>query len=312
MKISIVLPIFNEVENINILYEEILGALSASGYDFEVIFIDDGSTDGSQDLIRNLCAKNSNKCKGVFFRRNFGQTAAMAAGIDHAKGDVLVFMDSDLQNDPHDIPALMAKLNEGFDVVAGWRKNRMDKAFSRILPSKIANWVIRSVTGVKVHDMGCSLKAFRIEIIRDVRLYGEMHRFIPVFADAAGGRVTEIVVNHRPRIHGSSKYGIDRTLRVILDLITVKFLLSYLRKPMHFFGGVGISLIALALGTLTSLLYFKLANGESMVRSPLLLLSAILFLLSIMSVLMGLLAEMQTRTYYESQKLPINRVKEVV
>ncbi len=311
MKISIVLPVHNEEENLIPLTEEILEVLNSHEIPYEIIFVDDGSTDRSKEIIRELSTKNDN-IRAVIFRRNFGQTAAMAAGIDHATGEVIFLMDSDRQNDPHDIPKMLGEIKNGNDVVVGWRKDRQDAAVSRKLPSRIANHLIRKVGGVHVHDLGCSLKAFKRELIKEVHLYGEMHRFIPLYTNAIGARMAEMVVNHRPRVAGQTKYGISRTFRVILDLITVKFLLSYTTRPMYFFGKVSFGLFISCFITSIFLVIHKFANDISIIQSPLLILSAVLFILGGNFLLMGLLAELQMRTYYEAQNKPSYYVRERV
>ncbi len=311
MNISIVLPVHNEQDNITPLYDEIAHVLSKESYEGEIICVDDGSTDSSTKVIRSLAQKDT-RVKLVEFTRNFGQTAAMAAGIDHAAGDVVILMDADRQNDPADIPVLLNKLNEGFDVCVGWRKNRQDKAINRKLPSKIANYIIRKVGGVQVHDLGCSLKAFKRELIQSVKLYGEMHRFIPLYTTAAGGKITEVVVNHRARVAGVTKYGINRTFKVILDLITVKFLMKYATKPMYFFGGGGLLMFVFSFITSLFLIAHKFLHNISIIQSPLLILAAVFFILAFNFILMGLLAEMQMRTYFESQNKPSYFVKETV
>jgi glycosyltransferase involved in cell wall biosynthesis len=248
----------------------------------------------------------------VDLRRNFGQTAAIAAGIDHADADVVIMMDADLQNDPADIPRLLEKIDEGYDVVSGWRRDRKDKFITRRVPSMIANGLISSVTGVHLHDYGCTLKAYRREVIDEIRLYGEMHRFIPVFASAAGANITELVVNHRPRLYGKSKYGLWRTFKVMLDLITVKFLLSYRTTPMYLFGGFGLGLIGVSMLTLFVALLNKWIRGASLIRTPLPQLAATFFILGMQSILMGLLAELLVRTYHESQDKPTYVVRRVI
>ncbi len=309
MKLSVVVPVFNEEENLPRLFDELCAVLREHALDAEVILVDDGSTDESRELIRRQTEADP-RFKGVLFARNYGQTAAMVAGIDHAQGDVIVPLDADLQNDPRDIPRLLEKIDEGYDVVSGWRKNRQDKLVSRRLPSVLANRLIAQVGGVHIHDYGCTLKAYRKTVLEHVRLYGEMHRFIPIYAHWAGGKVTELVVNHRPRVAGTSKYGIMRTFKVLLDLLTVKLLGSYATKPIYFFGGVGFLL------TLSSVLVVLAAVVEKLVwnqfphRFSMLILGAFLFLVGMQSVMMGLLAEMQVRTYHESQSKPIYIVRD--
>ncbi len=307
--LSIVVPVYNEQECLQGIHEEICRSLDGK-YTFEIIFVDDGSTDGSFAVLEKIYQADR-RVRVISFRRNFGQTAAMSAGFDYARGQVIVPLDADGQNDPADIPRLIEKLNEGYDIVGGWRKNRKDKTITRKIPSKIANIIIAKLTGVHLHDYGCSLKAYRHEIFENVRLYGEMHRFIPAVANWIGAKTTEIVVNHRPRMAGKAKYGLERTLKVILDLITVKFLGSYSTKPIYVFGGLGIfSFIASVLNGL-AVLYFKFLHPRpiAMNRNPLLILTAILLLATIQFVLMGLLAELIVRTYHESQDRPIYTVR---
>ncbi len=311
MRVSLVVPCFNEAENIPRLIEEIDAVIGEHQLDAEVILVDDGSRDGTRDLVVAQAEKDP-RYKAVVFRRNFGQTAAMVAGIDHAAGEVIIPLDADLQNDPADIPRLLAEIDKGYDVVSGWRKNRQDKLLSRRFPSVIANRLIAKVGGVDIHDYGCTLKAYRKSVIEHVRLYGEMHRFIPIYASWAGGRVAEIVVNHRPRTAGVSKYGIGRTFKVILDLLTVKLLGSYATKPIYFFGFIGF--VLLSAGGLCGLgvVAIKLAGIVWQHTFSLGLLGAFLILVGMQSVMMGLLAELQVRTYHESQQKPIYLVKETV
>ena len=299
-KVSIIVPIYNERENLEPFLNELAQTLDATGEDYETILIDDGSTDGSDSYIETLPAKDP-RIRVIQFRRNFGQTAAMAAGFDHASGSILVPTDADMQNDPRDIPAILAKLREGYDVVSCWRKNRQDPWLTRRLPSKLANALISWISGVHLHDYGCTLKGYRREVVEHIRLYGEMHRFIPVYASWAGARVVEIPVRHHARRSGTSKYGLSRTLKVILDLITVKMLGSYSTKPMYFFGGVG--LMSCGCGLIFALwtLYDKYINLVKAHNNPLLLLAVFLFLLGVQFVLMGLVAELVIRTYFESQ-----------
>ena len=307
--ISIVVPIYNEEENIPALHDAVTGALVASGLEYELILVDDGSIDGSFPLLQALAGKDP-RVRVIRFRRNFGQTAAMAAGFDAAAGRVVVPMDGDLQNDPADIPRLLARVDEGYDVVSGWRKNRRDTFVNRKLPSMIANGLISLMTGVHLHDYGCTLKAYRREVLDGINLYGEMHRFVPALASQIGARVAELPVNHRPRLHGTSKYGISRTLRVVLDLMTVKFLLSYSTKPIQLFGkwGVYTFLAGFLSGGLT--IYMKLFDNMSMNRNPLLILTAFLLFMGVQFIVLGLLAELNARTYYEAQGKPIYVVRE--
>jgi len=311
MELSVVIPVYNEEENVEPLFREIKGILASLGKSFEIIAVDDGSKDGTFALLSRLHRAESS-LKVVRLKRNFGQTAALAAGLAHAEGDIVVLMDGDLQNDPADIPALLAKLDEGNDLVAGWRYNRRDSFFNRRLPSMIANRLISWMTTVKLHDYGCTLKAMRKDVAKGLRLYGEMHRFIPAIAYERGAQVTELKVNHRPRAHGTSKYGISRTLRVILDLLTVKFLSSYSTRPAHIFGPIGVisGLIgfALALYLTVQKLFYDLDIGSR----PLLLLAVLLIFIGFQFVTMGLLGEMLARTYHESQDRPVYVVGEVL
>lgn len=309
--VSVVVPLFNEEESIPALQTQLTAALVALNRPFEIIIVDDGSRDGSLALLRQWQAQDPAHVRVVRFRRNFGQTAAFAAGFDRARGAVIVTIDADLQNDPADIGLLLAKIDEGYDVVSGWRVQRQDAALSRRLPSRIANALISRVTGVTLHDYGCSLKAYRHEVLQNVRLYGELHRFIPAIASWMGTAVAEIPVNHRARQFGRSKYNLSRTFRVILDLITVRFLLGYATRPLHVFGGIGLTLGAL--GTLIGLYltYLKLLLGQSIGSRPLLLLAVLLVVLGVQMMSIGLLGEMTMRTYYEAQNKPIYVIREV-
>lgn len=312
MHISIVIPIYNEEENIPLLKVALDNALSKlKGHTWEVILVDDGSTDSSAEKIHQIAQADPGHVVAIDLRRNFGQTAAIAAGIDHAKGDIIVLMDADLQNDPADIPLLVEKIEQGYDVVSGWRKDRQDTFLTRTLPSKIANWLISVVTGVHLHDYGCTLKAYRREVLTGFRLYGEMHRFIPAYASSVGAKIVEVPVRHHPRKYGKAKYGLGRTFKVILDLFTVKFLMSYAQKPIYVFGGTGIVLMSLSVLTVTVLVIRRLTIGEHLIRSPLLLLSVMLFIMGFQSLLMGLLAEVLNRTYHESQHKPIYTVRAI-
>lgn len=311
MKLSVVIPIYNEVENIRALYEELRDVLVSLGKEYEIVFVDDGSSDQSLVLLEEIAGQDGHVVV-VSFRRNFGQTAAMAAGFDHATGDVIVTMDGDMQNDPRDIPKLLAKMEEGYDLVSGWRFNRQDAFINRKLPSMIANRIISGVTGVHLHDYGCTLKIFHRDITRGIKLYGEMHRFIPAIASGMGSRIAEIAVNHRPRRFGTSKYGISRTVRVVLDLLTVKFFLSYATRPIQVFGLFGIICGALG-GLLTLVMIIQRQFFDTpMGNRPLLLLAVLLIFMGVQFVSIGLLGEFQTRTYHESQNKPVYTVRKVL
>ncbi|MRR05979.1 MAG: glycosyltransferase [Deltaproteobacteria bacterium] len=311
MDLSIVVPIFNEEENVSALHREVVAALDACGIEYELILVDDGSTDGSLRLLREIAAGDT-RVKVISFRRNFGQTAAMAAGFDAATGKVVVPMDGDLQNDPADIPKLLAKIDEGYDVVSGWRRDRKDAFLNRTLPSILANRFISGMTGVRLHDYGCTLKAYRREVLDGINLYGEMHRFVPALVSQFGAKVTELPVGHRPRLYGTSKYGISRTMRVILDLFTVKFLLNYSTRPIQLFGRLGIYTLFASLLTGGATIYMKFFHHTSMNRNPLLLLTAFLIFMGIQFIVLGLLGELNARTYYEAQGKPIYVVKEKI
>jgi len=306
--LSVTIPIYNEEENIPILYDRVKAALDKLGRKWELILVDDGSTDNSFLLLDEL-AERDKQVKVIHFKKNFGQTAAMMAGIDYAQGDIIIPMDGDLQNDPEDIHKLLEKLEEGFDVVSGWRKDRKDNPIKRNLPSRIANSLISNISGVKLHDYGCSLKAYRKDVIKDVKLYGEMHRFIPIYATWQGGRVTEMPVTHYPRQFGQSKYGINRVFKVLLDLIVVKFLQKYAQKPIYIFGGFGFVCLALSVVAFLFMLYYKIFSGVSFIQTPLPLIIIVFFSIGIQSVLLGLIAEMLNRTYYESQDKPVYMIK---
>lgn len=312
MKLSIIIPVYNETESLGPLQQAVHQAMDNLPVDWQVVYVDDGSSDGSQQILTKLAEADRDHTVAVILRRNFGQTAAIAAGIDHSDGDVIVLMDADLQNDPADIPLMMEKINEGYDVVSGWRVNRQDKFFTRVLPSRLANGLISIVTGVPLHDYGCTLKAYRREVLEGFRLYGEMHRFIPAYASQVGAKIIELPVHHHARKYGRTKYGLGRTLKVILDLFTVKFLLDYSKKPIYLFGGAGIGLIALSLLVLIYLVIMRIWQNEHLIRSPLLQMSAMLFILGFQSILMGLVAELLVRTYHESQDKPTYTVRSVV
>jgi glycosyltransferase involved in cell wall biosynthesis len=309
LDISVVIPVYNEQDNLQNIYQQTVDSLKDK-YSFEIIFIDDGSSDQSCKILEQLYEKDE-RVKVIMFRRNFGQTAAMSAGFHNAKGQVIIPVDADGQNDPADIPAMVEKLNEGFDIVSGWRKDRKDKTLTRKIPSMMANWLIGKMTGVKLHDFGCSLKAYRREVIETTKLYGEMHRFIPAIANWSGAKITEMVVEHHPRVTGKAKYGLERTVKVILDLVTVKFLGSYGTKPIYIFGGLGIFSGFTSIICGLAVLYMKFISPRhlSMNRNPLLLLSAILIITTVQLILMGLLAEMIVRTYHESQNRQIYTIR---
>ncbi|MBN2193643.1 MAG: glycosyltransferase family 2 protein [Polyangiaceae bacterium] len=308
VKVSIVVPVYNEEANVEALVAAISAAMDPVGDSYEIICVDDGSRDGTVALLNRLAATEPRLVVGVF-RRNFGQTAAMQAGISAARGTVVVFLDGDLQNDPKDIPRLLAKLDEGFDLVAGWRANRRDTFVNRKLPSVIANWLIGRITGVRLHDHGCTLKAVRADVARELRLYGEMHRFIAVMASLIGARIAEMPVTHHPRRFGKSNYGIGRTLRVILDLMTVMFLRSYLVRPMQMFGLAGLASSFAGFALCAYLAYLKLVHAEELANRPLLLLGVLLVLVGVQLLSLGLVAEVLGRTYHEAQGLPPYHVR---
>ncbi len=309
--LSLFLPVLNEEENVKPMHEKISRALENLNKTAEVIYVDDGSTDGSLNLLKEI-ARNDKRVRLISLRRNYGQTAAMSAGIDAAKGEILIPMDADLQNDPKDIARLLAKLDEGYDVVSGWRKDRKDKFITRKIPSMIANRIISWIGGVPLHDYGCSLKAYRRDILQDVKLYGEMHRFIPIYTSWAGARVTEIPVDHHPRTMGESKYGLSRTIKVVFDLITIKFLATYQTKPLYVFGTFG--LIGAALSFLSGVwaIILKIFYDVSFILTPLPLITIVMLAISVQFFLMGLLAELLVRTYHESQDKSIYAIKEKI
>lgn len=310
--VSVVIPLLNEVQSVPILHEKLHGAMASMKQPWEVVFVDDGSTDGSLQALEVLAAKDGDHTRVVALRRNFGQTAAISAGIDHSNGEVIVLMDGDLQNDPADIPKLLKSIEQGYDLVSGWRKDRKDYFITRIFPSRIANWIISRVTGVHLHDYGCTLKAYRREVLTGFRLYGEMHRFIPAYAGYAGARITEVEVRHHPRQYGQTSYGLERTVKVILDLFTVRFMRGYVYKPIYLFGGTGLLFGGMGTLGLAYLFARKFLFGAGVVSSPIFLLSALLFVLGIQSLLLGLIAEMVVRTYHESQAKPIYNVRYVI
>ena len=311
LEISIVVPLLDEQDNIVPLYEQIVQGVREPPVQYEIIFVDDGSSDNSFAVLEKL-QKTDAKVRVIRFRKNFGQTAALSAGFNHARGKIIVAMDADLQNDPADIPEMIAKLDEGFDVVSGWRKIRHDNTVTRLLPSKIANWLISRITGVKLHDYGCTLKAYRREVLAETKLYGEMHRFIPALASWSGAEITEMVVNHRPRTAGVAKYGLARTWKVLLDLLTVKFLGSFSTKPIYIFGGLGLLCAAGSIVFGLTVIYQKLSFQTDMSGNPLLILTAVFIIATIQFILMGLLAELLVRTYHESQNRPTYVIKEIL
>jgi glycosyltransferase involved in cell wall biosynthesis len=308
--LSVVIPVYNESASLADLYREITDTLVAWGRPYEVVAVDDGSRDDSFAQLVAIQARDS-RWRIIRFRKNFGQTAAFAAGFAHARGELIATSDADLQNDPRDLPALVEQVEKGADIAAGWRKDRKDVFLTRRLPSMIANWIISKTTGVKLHDYGCSLKVFRAEVVKSLRLYGEMHRFLPAIASERGVIIAEQVVNHRARVHGTSKYGLGRTVRVVLDLLTVKFLLSYATRPLQIFGLLGIIMGGLG-GIITAYLaYLRLFGYQSLANRPLLLFGILLVFTGVQLITLGLLAEMQARTYHESQNKPIYAIREI-
>ncbi len=311
IQLSVIIPVFNEEGNIEPLYREIRGALDGLGVEYEILAIDDGSTDDSFTLLKRVHEEDP-RVRVIRFRRNFGQTAAFAAGFDAAQGEIVVTLDADLQNDPADIPPLLAKMEEGYDVVSGWRVERHDPFLTRRLPSMVANRLISELTGVRLHDYGCSLKAYRREVVKNIRLYGELHRFIPALASWMGVQVTEIAVNHRPRGFGRSKYGLSRSIRVLLDLLTVRFLLSYSTRPIQIFGLLGFLSFLIGGVLLAYLGFVRVVLQQPIADRPLVLLAILLTMVGVQLVTMGLLGELVVRTYHESQGKPIYAVREVL
>lgn len=307
MQISIIVPVYNEADNISLLANRIICSMASSGQSYEVIFVNDGSSDSTETILDELTGANRSM-KSITFKRNFGQTAAMMAGIDYSTGDIIIPIDGDLQNDPKDIGILLKKLDEGYDVVSGWRKNRKDSEW-RNFPSRIANKLISWISGIHLHDYGCTLKAYRRDVIEDVRLYGEMHRFIPIYSAWQGGRVTEVVVTHHPRIYGTSKYGMGRIVKVLLDLIVIKFLADYSTKPIYVFGIFGFFNLLLSASAGILALYLKFFKNESFISTPLPLFVALTFVSGVLSILLGLVAEISMRTYHESQDKPTYIIK---
>ncbi|KJH72818.1 glycosyltransferase family 2 protein [Aliterella atlantica] len=311
LAVSVVVPVYNEVESLPHLLAAISSSLADAGLSYEIICVDDGSKDGSDRWLKAEALRR-NDLRSVLLRRNYGQTAAMAAGFYYARSHSVVTLDGDLQNDPADIPMLLAKLDEGYDLVSGWRKHRQDAALTRLLPSKLANLLIGRVTGVQLHDYGCSLKAYRAEVVADMNLYGELHRFLPALAYIEGAKITEVPVRHHARRFGQSKYGLGRTFRVVMDLLTIYFMKTFLTRPMHVFGLFG--LLSTALGTIIGLYltFLKLGLGQSIGNRPLLILAVLLVVAGVQLFCFGLLAELLMRTYHESQGRPIYRVREVI
>lgn len=310
-ELSIVIPVFNEEKNLLELHRQLVNVLDKITSSYEIIFIDDGSKDNSPVILRKIHENNS-KVKVIYFRRNFGQTSAMAAGFNTAKGKIIISLDADLQNDPVDIPKLLSKMREGFDVVSGWRRNRKDKFFTKKLPSFFANKLISKITGVHLHDYGCTLKAYRKDVLENVNLYGEAHRFIPALASWMGIKVAEITVNHRKREYGKTNYGLLRTFHVILDLINVKFLLSYKTRPIQIFGGIGLFSIFLSFILGAIVIFLKIIQSFDISGNPLFLLASIFFLIGIQFIVLGLLGEITIRTYHESQGKPTYMIKKIL
>lgn len=309
--VSIVVPIYNEVESLPRLIDAIDSKMKVLGLSYELVCVDDGSSDGSTELLKEEAQKNPH-LKAIILRRNYGQTAAMAAGFKYSQGQVIITIDGDLQNDPQDIPLLLTELGKGYDVVSGWRKNRQDAKITRLLPSRIANWLISKMTGVQLHDYGCSLKAYRAELVADMKLYGELHRFLPALAFIEGARITEIPVNHHARRFGISKYGLDRTFRVVMDLLTISFIKKFLTRPMHVFGLLGMLSFGFGITVGAYLSFIRLFLGEPIADRPLLIFTVLMTLTGIQLFCFGLLAELLMRTYHESQDRPIYRVREVI
>lgn len=309
MNLSLVIPVYNEQDNLPNLFDALYATLNTIQKSWEVILVDDGSRDKSLEVLKEYAQKDPEHIRVISFRRNFGQTAAIAAGLDYSQGEIIILLDADMQNDPADIPMMLAKLDEGYDLVSGWRKNRKDNALTRNFPSMLANSLISRVTGVYLHDYGCTLKAYRRDVLEGFRLYGEMHRFIPVYANSVGANITEVPVRHHPRKFGKTKYGLERTVKVVLDLFTVKFLVSYASKPIYLFGGAGSFLMFVSALIMLYLFVRRVFFLIAISTSPLLQMSAMFFILGFQSILLGLIAEQLVRTYHESQRKPTYTVR---
>jgi glycosyltransferase involved in cell wall biosynthesis len=312
MNLSLVIPVYNEQENLPFLFEAIQKTMAEVNQSWEAILVDDGSRDKSLSVLKQYAEKDPKHIRVISFRRNFGQTAAIAAGLDYAQGEIIILLDADMQNDPADIPMMLAKLNEGYDLVSGWRKVRKDNAVTRNFPSMLANWLISRVTGVHLHDYGCTLKVYRRDVLEGFRLYGEMHRFIPVYASSVGANITEVPVRHYPRKFGKTKYGLERTAKVILDLFTVKFLVAFASKPIYLFGGTGGLLMVMSAVIMIYLFIRRIFFLVGVTGSPLFLVSTMFFILGFQSMLMGLIAELLVRTYHESQRKPTYTIRTTV
>ena len=312
MNLSLIIPVYNEQDNLPLLFDAIYKVMNPLNQSWEVILVDDGSRDHSLSTLKEYAQKDYEHVRVISFRRNFGQTAAIAAGLDYAQGEIIILLDADMQNDPADIPMMLAKLDEGYDLVSGWRKSRKDNVLTRNFPSMVANKIISHVTGVHLHDYGCTLKAYRRVVLEGFRLYGEMHRFIPVFADSVGAKITEMPVHHHERKFGKSNVGLERTVKVILDLFTVKFLVSYSSKPIYLFGGAGGILMIVSTMIMFYLFVRRIFFLVAIANSPMLQMSAMFFILGFQSILMGLIAELLVRTYHESQRKPTYTVRTMI
>ncbi len=309
MNLSLIIPVYNEQDTLPLLFDAVYKTMNTLNQSWEMILVDDGSRDNSLSVLKEYAEKDSQHTRVISFRRNFGQTPAIAAGLDYAQGEIIILLDADMQNDPADIPMMLAKLDEGYDLVSGWRKYRKDNILTRNLPSMMANWLISRVTGVHLHDYGCTLKAYRRDVLEGFRLYGEMHRFIPVFASSVGAKITEVPVHHHARKFGKTKYGLERTIKVVLDLFTVKFLVAFASKPIYLFGGTGGLLMAISAVMMIYLLLRRVFFFVGITGSPLFIISAMFFILGFQSMLMGLIAELLVRTYHESQRKPTYTIR---